>query len=246
LRAVRVDALPLFDGVDAAALAAFVAHGHERSLAPGQTLLREGEPGDEVMIVLDGEARVAVGGVEVGTIAPGDCVGEMAVLDDAPRSATVISNAPMRVLVVPASRFTELLDVAPLLAARMSGILVHRLRQSQLRWSGLAGDPDVLLAALLELQDSPDLAVAERARRQAAELVEAAAAKQRANAVDPLAPLTPAERRVADLVAQGLSNAGIAERLFLSRHTVDTHVKRCLAKLSVRSRVELAALVLRA
>jgi CRP-like cAMP-binding protein len=242
---VRVAALPLFDGVDADDLSVLVGASRERSLAPGQTLLREGEPGDEVLIVLDGEARVTVAGVDVGTISAGDCVGEMAVLDDAPRSATVTSQAPMRVLVVPARAFTALLDATPAVAARLSSILVARLRQSQLRWSGLAGDPDVLLAALLELQDSPDAAIAERARRQAAELVEAAAARQAKAAKDPLEPLSPAERRVAELVAQGLSNAGIAERLFLSRHTVDTHVKRCFAKLALRSRVELAALVLR-
>jgi CRP-like cAMP-binding protein len=240
-----VAALPLFAGVDAARIEPLVAASHERSLASGQTLLREGEPGDEVMIVLDGEAKVAVGGVDVGTIQPGDCVGEMAVLDDAPRSATVTSNVPMRVLVVPARQFTELLDATPALAARLSTILVTRLRQSQLRWSGLAGDPDVLLAALLELQDSPDAAIAERARRQAAELVEAAAARRSATEKDPLEPLSPAERRVAELVARGLSNAGIAEHLFLSRHTVDTHVKHCYAKVGVRSRVELATLVLR-
>ncbi|MDQ3293179.1 MAG: cyclic nucleotide-binding domain-containing protein [Actinomycetota bacterium] len=43
------------------------------------------------MIVLDGEASVVVGGVLVGSIGPGDCVGEMAVLGNAPRSATVTS-----------------------------------------------------------------------------------------------------------------------------------------------------------
>jgi DNA-binding NarL/FixJ family response regulator len=62
---------------------------------------------------------------------------------------------------------------------------------------------------------------------------------------DPLALLTPAEQRVALLVADGLSNAQIAEQLVLSRHTVDSHVKHALAKLGVRNRVELATVVSR-
>jgi len=53
--------------------------------------------------------------------------------------------------------------------------------------------------------------------------------------------LTPSERRVAELAAEGLSNREIAERLVLSRHTVVTHVSHVLSKLELRSRLELAA-----
>ncbi|WP_350280037.1 helix-turn-helix transcriptional regulator [Kribbella sp. HUAS MG21] len=55
--------------------------------------------------------------------------------------------------------------------------------------------------------------------------------------------LSPAETAVAELVARGLSNRRIAEHLFLSRFTVETHLKRIFAKLGLSSRAELAALV---
>jgi DNA-binding CsgD family transcriptional regulator len=55
--------------------------------------------------------------------------------------------------------------------------------------------------------------------------------------------LTPTERTVAGLVAQGLSNPDIAGRLHISRRTVETHVAHVLTKLSARSRVEVAGLV---
>ena len=57
--------------------------------------------------------------------------------------------------------------------------------------------------------------------------------------------LTAAERRVADLVAEGLTNAEVARRLALSRYTVETHLKRVFAKLELRSRAALAAEVVR-
>ena len=56
--------------------------------------------------------------------------------------------------------------------------------------------------------------------------------------------LTDSERRVADTVAEGLTNREAAERLFLSRHTVDFHLRQIFLKLGIRSRVELTRLVL--
>jgi DNA-binding CsgD family transcriptional regulator len=56
--------------------------------------------------------------------------------------------------------------------------------------------------------------------------------------------LTEAELRVVRLVAEGLTNRATAERLFLSPHTVDTHLRRAFAKLGVSSRVELARQVM--
>jgi predicted ATPase/DNA-binding CsgD family transcriptional regulator len=59
------------------------------------------------------------------------------------------------------------------------------------------------------------------------------------------AALTPAERRVADLVDEGLSNPQIADRLFISRNTVETHLKHIFSKLSISSRAQLAKEVAR-
>jgi DNA-binding NarL/FixJ family response regulator len=55
--------------------------------------------------------------------------------------------------------------------------------------------------------------------------------------------LTPTERTVGDLVAEGLSNPQIAERLYISRRTVQTHVSHIFTKLDIASRAQLAAIV---
>jgi DNA-binding CsgD family transcriptional regulator len=57
--------------------------------------------------------------------------------------------------------------------------------------------------------------------------------------------LTPTERRVVDAVAEGLSNPQIAQRLVVSRHTVESHMKHVFTKLGISSRVELAAAAIR-
>jgi len=58
-------------------------------------------------------------------------------------------------------------------------------------------------------------------------------------------PLTHSEERVARLVAHGYTNREIAARLFLSHHTVDTHIRHVYQKLQIRSRVALTRLILR-
>lgn len=70
---------------------------------------------------------------------------------------------------------------------------------------------------------------------------------QRADSPRPVIPdwraLPGSERRVVEMVVKGMTNRQIAEALFLSKHTIDTHVKSAFAKLGVRSRVELTLLV---
>ena len=60
-----------------------------KTWAKGTTLMREGDPGSQFYIVESGKLEVSQSGSIVGEIGPGDCVGELALLNDAPRSATV-------------------------------------------------------------------------------------------------------------------------------------------------------------
>ena len=67
-------------------------------------------------------------------------------------------------------------------------------------------------------------------------------ARQRPRALEGWASLTDAELKISDLVAQGLTNQEAASRLFVSRHTVDFHLRSIYRKMNVRSRVQLALL----
>lgn len=79
----------------------------------GTVLIEEGRPGLEAFVVIDGEASVTVDGREVGVVGPGEVVGEVALLDNRPRTATVTALTPMRVLVLSRAEFNTLLDRVP-------------------------------------------------------------------------------------------------------------------------------------
>ena len=60
------------------------------------TIIREGEQGDSLFVMLSGGARVMKGETQIATLAPGEHVGEMALVDRTPRSATVLAQGPAR------------------------------------------------------------------------------------------------------------------------------------------------------
>ena len=120
---------------------------------------------------------------------------------------------------------------AKLMARGISGARLVELEGSDhLPW---AGDVSGVLSPIAEF-------VGEVSGRQGERAAAAPAARTRRPATGWEA-LTDAERRVAHLVAAGLANREVAERLYLSRYTVETHLKHAYAKLGVSSRAELAA-----
>ena len=120
---------------------------------------------------------------------------------------------------------------ATLMARGIRGArLVELAGRDHLPW---AGDASGVLSAVCDF-------VAEVGGGPAARAAAAPAGRSRRPATGWPA-LTDAERRVAQLVAEGLANREVAERLFLSRYTVETHLKHVFIKLGVTSRAELAA-----
>jgi CRP/FNR family transcriptional regulator, cyclic AMP receptor protein len=242
----------LFTGLAGDDLELIAALGEAVAVAGGEIVMRQGDHADQCYVVLEGTAGIYVDGVRVRTAEPGESIGELGLFDGSPRMASIVADGPMRLLSFGADAFRALLEAVPIVRERMTNDLGRRLRKASNFWLQLSGDADLLLSALLDLQASPDPAVRDQARAQAARLVQLAAphepdapAARRAGGRDPFALLTPAERRVSELVGEGLSNPAIAEQLVVSRHTIESHLKHVFAKLGIRTRVELAAAVLR-
>ena len=98
------------------------------SVEEGFVLTTEGTPGRECFVIADGKARVTIGGRKVGEVGPGECVGEMALLDGGRRTATVTAESPMSTYVLSVSEFRSLLGVSPTILRHIATSLAQRLR----------------------------------------------------------------------------------------------------------------------
>lgn len=100
----------------------------ERRVDSGTELTREGEEGDEFFVVAEGLAEAVIGKKKVGSIKPGSFFGEMALLDQGPRVATVTAKLPTRVLVLDAKGFGRVVRDSPSVALKVMKTLAERLR----------------------------------------------------------------------------------------------------------------------
>ena len=94
----------------------------------GQTILKEGEVGNTLMVLLEGQIEVQVRGKMVGTFEPIEIFGEMAVIDSQPRSATVIAKKNSRLARIDQTRFKALIQNKPDFAIDVMRGLVERMR----------------------------------------------------------------------------------------------------------------------
>jgi small-conductance mechanosensitive channel/CRP-like cAMP-binding protein len=100
--------------------------------APGEALVRQGEPGDALFVLEAGTVRVEVDGLEVGQVRAPDCFGEMALMTGEPRSATVRAVGEVTVRTIHRDVFRHLLQTNPRLAETFSRVLAERLEARRL------------------------------------------------------------------------------------------------------------------
>ncbi len=119
----------LFSSCSNKELAKIAKASDELSLAEGKVLMAQGQPGREAFVIVDGQATVTVGDTDVATLGPGDHVGELALLDGGPRTATVVAKTDMTVLVISQRAFFGLLDEVPGLARKILASLAGMVRE---------------------------------------------------------------------------------------------------------------------
>ena len=121
--------VPLFKGLDKKHLQRVAQLATKLSLPEGKELIREGETGHEFVIVLDGEVDVLHDDKVIATRGPGDFVGEIALLADRPRTATVVTKTPVSVEVIGRREFLTMLDNEPEIAAQLESAMKDRLAE---------------------------------------------------------------------------------------------------------------------
>jgi len=99
------------------------------SLESGEVLFREGDSGDTMFAVAEGQIALARAGTVIEDVGPGGILGEMALIDSAPRSATATATAPTRVVRVDQQHFTYLVHEHPTFALQVMTIMAERLRR---------------------------------------------------------------------------------------------------------------------
>jgi CRP/FNR family cyclic AMP-dependent transcriptional regulator len=105
----------------------------EVKVAAGKTIVDEGSSGHEFFLILDGTASVKRGGRKIATLGPGQYFGEMALLDRGPRSATIVADTDMTLLVLGQREFSGVLDEIPGLAHKLLSTMAARLREADSR-----------------------------------------------------------------------------------------------------------------
>lgn len=125
--------VPLFSACSKRDLSRIAALVDEIDVPEGRVLTRQGEPGWECFVIADGRAKAAMRGIRTKSLGPGDVVGEMALLDQGPRSATVTAQTDMRLLVLSSRGFSALINQVPLVARRIMATLARRLREAESR-----------------------------------------------------------------------------------------------------------------
>lgn len=121
-------AVPLFSNCSKASLAQIARLVDEVSLPAGRVLMQQGRVGNEFFVIVEGKVRIERDGRRIDIEGPGDFLGEIALVDHRPRTATAICETPCRLLVLAHREFHTLLAESPAISNAVLKALAERLR----------------------------------------------------------------------------------------------------------------------
>jgi CRP-like cAMP-binding protein len=126
----KIDALkkaPLFDGLSRKELEDLARLADDLEVQAGKVLTRQGDTGREFFVLMDGEVEVERDGHLLGTRGAGDFIGEISILEDMPRTATVTAKTPVRLFVLTAQSFRSVVEQQPEVENKVLRTLARRL-----------------------------------------------------------------------------------------------------------------------
>jgi CRP/FNR family transcriptional regulator, cyclic AMP receptor protein len=123
--------VPLFSGLSKRHLNRIAEVAKSRRYSRYSTIVRAGEPSNAFFVILDGSVLVKTPGKRPKRLAAGDSFGEMALLDDAPRSATVDADDEVLVMLLGRKAFNRILEKEPKISLALLRTLAKRLRAAQ-------------------------------------------------------------------------------------------------------------------
>jgi CRP/FNR family cyclic AMP-dependent transcriptional regulator len=121
--------IPMFAACTKAELGKITRLASPVDVSKGEVLTREGRSGGEFMVIVHGEATVTRRGEVLRRLGPGDWLGEIALLDRGPRTATVVADTPMQIEVIGHRDFMDLLLDVPSVAIKIAVGLARKIRE---------------------------------------------------------------------------------------------------------------------
>jgi CRP/FNR family transcriptional regulator, cyclic AMP receptor protein len=121
--------VPLFKNLTKKHLAKVSSLATRIDAAPGKVLTSEGELGREFIVILEGEVEIRRGDEVLATQGAGDYIGEIALIDHRPRTATVVATTPVSLEVIDTRAFNTLLDDEPEIAEKIQATAKERLAE---------------------------------------------------------------------------------------------------------------------
>lgn len=107
----------------------FAGEEHPRSCDAGEVIFRQYDMGAEMYVVIEGEVELAIDSKVLETLGPGQPFGEMALIDQEPRTATATAKTPCKLAVIPEKRFLFLVQTTPYFALHIMKVMADRLRR---------------------------------------------------------------------------------------------------------------------
>ena len=128
-----VQGVPLFADLDRRELQGVASSMKERTFNPGQTIAAEGQTGIGFFVIAEGTAKVTQGGEERATLGPGDYFGEIALIDDGLRTASVTADSELKAYGLTSWEFRPLVESNASIAWKLLKTMAARLRDAERR-----------------------------------------------------------------------------------------------------------------
>jgi hypothetical protein len=137
-RLLALKRVPLFESLNLDQLDAVLRLARDATYLPGEVIVGEGDPGGELFVLIEGSAEAwldyrGASPQQLSTMPAGSYFGEMAILDDEPRSATVVAREATRLLALDGDSLKELLREMPEIALELLHVMTARVRASERR-----------------------------------------------------------------------------------------------------------------
>ena len=122
--------VPLFAGLSARHLKRIGDLAETADYMAGASLVKEGTEGDAFYVIIEGLAKIVMGRRTINQLMPGDYFGEISLLDGGVRTASVVSETPLKVLMIDRKRFLKLLESESAIAINLLEGLARTIRRT--------------------------------------------------------------------------------------------------------------------